>query len=292
MTNLAAIQAAAFIEMAAAVTAGDAARYARLYAEDAVITIHGGETLRGRTAIEQYEVALLRQFPGTRLAFYDLWQEGPAAVVHYGVSGKAGDGRAMGHEGLLFYRFLPSGLIAEERRYNDSLTPMAQLGALGPVSARPVPALPAELKAHTVQNSSLERDNVALVATSLRAVDARDRRAFLATLAPGATVDELMFARPFDDPAAWFDTWTHAVDDASSQITFIRGVGNAVLVEMMVRGALRGPLGPLHAADKPFAVHRALIVQIANGKIERISAFMNGKELAEATGQWPPRQTP
>ena len=31
----------------------------------------------------------------------------------------------------MFYRFDPTGLIVEERRYLDSLTPMAQLGLLG-----------------------------------------------------------------------------------------------------------------------------------------------------------------
>jgi hypothetical protein len=53
----------------------------------------------------------------------------------------------MGHEGLLFYRLHPSGLIEEERRYLDSLTPMAQLGLLGALPARPLPTLPTEMKA-------------------------------------------------------------------------------------------------------------------------------------------------
>ena len=135
-------QAAALYEMMRAVNAGDAAAYARVYAEDAVITIHGGSVLSGRRAIEAYEIDLLREFPGTQLAFYDFWQNGLAVVVHYGVDGRTPAGQAMGHEGLLFYRFEPSGLIAEERRYLDSATPMAQLGLLGPSPARPRPALP------------------------------------------------------------------------------------------------------------------------------------------------------
>ena len=47
-------QAAAFWEMLRAVNAGDANAYARVYAEDAVITIQGGGVLSGRPAIEAY----------------------------------------------------------------------------------------------------------------------------------------------------------------------------------------------------------------------------------------------
>ena len=146
-------QAAALHEMMRAVNAGDAAAYARVYAEGAVITIHGGGVLSGRRAIEAYEIDLLREFPGTQLAFYDFWQSGAAVVVHYGVDGRTPAGQAMGHEGLLFYRFEPSGLIADERRYLDSATPMAQLGLLGPSPARPRPALPRTMQAHLAGSS-------------------------------------------------------------------------------------------------------------------------------------------
>ena len=149
-------QAAALYEMMRAVNAGDAAAYARVYADDAVITIHGGGVLSGRRAIEAYEVDLLREFPGTQLAFYDFWQNGLAVVVHYGVDGRTPAGKAMGHEGLLFYRFEPSGLIAEERRYLDSATPMAQLGLFGPSPARPLPALPGTMQAHIAGTSPLK----------------------------------------------------------------------------------------------------------------------------------------
>jgi ketosteroid isomerase-like protein len=117
-------------EMIESVNAGDAKRYAQLYAGDAVITIHGTGQLKGRDAIEQYEVELMREFPGARLAFYDVWQKAAMAVVHYGVNGSTRGGQAMGHEGLLFFRFDRAGVIEEEHRYLDSLTPMAHY-ALG-----------------------------------------------------------------------------------------------------------------------------------------------------------------
>jgi uncharacterized protein (TIGR02246 family) len=282
---------AALHEMMRAVNAGDARAYARVYAEDAVITIHGGGVLRGRPAIEAYEVELLREFPGVRLAFYDVWRDGPSAVVHYGVNGRTPGGQAMGHEGLLFYRFDSSGLVAEERRYLDSVTPMAQLGALGSSPARPLPVLPDAMTAHAGKRSSNDERNEALVRASFAALDAEDETAFLAGLAEDAVLDDMTEPRPSigrQGVKAWFDRWTSAVEGGRTELTTVVAVGDTVLVETVVRGRLKGPLGRLAPSTREFAVHRAAIVQVKDGKVRRLSAFMNGKELAQAVGQWPP----
>lgn len=284
-------QITALKQMVDAVNASDAQRYARLYVQDAVITIYGGGELKGRSAIEQYEVELLREFPGTRFAFYSIWQQGTLAVVHYGVNGRAASGQAMGHEGLLFYRFHPSGLIEQEHRYLDSMTPMAQMGVLGTAPARNLPTLPSESKVHATKSSPEEEKNIGIVKASFAALDAKNESAFLATIADDAVLDELIYPQPFigkRNVKAWFETWTKAIPDAATQITTILGAGEFVLVESIVRGTLKGPFGRLVASSKPFAIHRAVIVQVKGGKLIRVSCFMNSKELAEAVGQWPP----
>ena len=282
---------AALHEMVRAVNAGDAAAYARVYAEGAVITIHGGGVLRGRSAIEAYEKELLRDYPGTRLAFYDVWRKGQQAVVHYGVNGRTPAGQAMGHEGLLFYRFDPSGLITEERRYLDSLTPMAQLGALGSSPARPLPALPTAMTTHVGRGSSDEERSAARVRGIFAALDAEDEAAFLAELAEDAVLDDMTEHGPSVGKRGvkrWFDRWAAAVDAGRTEFATVLAVGDTVLVETVARGPLKGPLGRLAPSSQPFAVHRAAIVQVKEGKVRRLSAFMNGKELAQAVGQWPP----
>jgi uncharacterized protein (TIGR02246 family) len=283
-------QVAALTGMMDAVNAGDAGRYARLHAQDAVIAIHGSGRLEGRGAIEQHEVELLRQFPGARLAFYDAWLEGPRAVVHYAVNGKTPGGQAMGHEGLLFYRFEPSGLIREERRYLDSLTPMAQLGLLGALPARPLPTLPARMKAHVAEGSPAEAENAARARAAFAALDSGNETAFLSSLAEDAVLDDLMLPRPFvgkQEVKAWLEEWTAAIGGASTEIASVLGAGEFVLVETVLRGTLKGPLGPVSAADRGFAVHRAAMVRVRDGRLSRLSFFTNGKELAEAVGQWP-----
>jgi ketosteroid isomerase-like protein len=283
---------AALREMTQAVNAGDAGRYARLYAPDAVITIHGGGRLEGRAAIEKYEVELLREFPGARLAFYSVWQKGPLAVVHYGVNGKTPAGQPMGHEGLLFYRFDASGGIAEERRYLDSLTPMAQLGALGSAPARPLPKLPERLETHLASGSRSEDENIARLRTAYAALDAGDEAAFLSSVADDVVLEEMTDLAPVVGKArvkAWFQSWSGAVADAKTELVSVLAVGDFVLAETVLRGRLNGTLGRFSVSDRPFTVHRAAIARLKDGKLVRLSTFMNGKELAEAVGQWPPK---
>lgn len=285
-------QLAALAQMADAVNAGDAGRYASVYAPHAVITIYGSGKLQGRDAIEQHEVELLREFPGTRLAFYTLWQREALAVVRYGVNGKTARGEPMGHEGLLFFRFDPSGLIVEEHRYLDSLTPMAQLGILGGTAARALPVLPARMEVLVAEYSPREKKNAAVVTAALAAMDSENEPAFLSTLADDPVVDELIYTEPFtgkQEVARWFHDWTHAVAGASSEITNIVPVGDSVLAETIVQGTLNGALGRIRAGGKAFTVHRAMVFELRNGRITHIRAYMNGKELAEAVGQWPPR---
>lgn len=283
-------QLAAFRRMTESVNAGDAKAYASLYAEDAVITIFGGGQLEGRVAIEQYEVALLNEFPGTRLAFHSIWQNGAEAIVRYGVNGPAGSGRTMGHEGLLFYRFLPSGLIAEERRYLDTLTPMGQMGALGDTLVRLPPKLP-EAPSVIAAASSAEQQNLAAVRASLAAFDAGNTERFLEQLGAGVVVDEMIDPTPVSgqEVRAWMDRWFRAASGARSEITSIVAIGDDVLVEAVLHATLAGPIGLVRASAAKVAVHRAWIFELREGKITRLTVFMNGKELAEAAGQWPPR---
>jgi len=281
-------QVTALTEMISAVNAGDTRRYATLYAQDAVITIYGGGELKGRGAIEQHEVDLLREFPGTRLAFYSMWQKGTVTVVHYAVNGPAPGGKSMGHEGLLFYRFHPAGLIEQEHRYMDSLTPMAQMGLLGPAPARALPMLPVEMKVHLAKHSPEEEANIGIVTRSLTTLDSNDEAAFLATIATDAVFDELIQPSPFTgkrEVKTWFETWTKAVSDSTTEVTTILGAGEFVLLETVIRGTLKGPLSRLSATNRPFVAHRALMVQVKDRLITRMSSFMNGKELAEAVGQ-------
>jgi hypothetical protein len=247
-----------FGRMAAAVNAGDAQAYASLYAPDAVITIHGSARLEGREAIERYEIELLRQYPGAQLAFYSLWLDWPVAVVHYAVNGRTPSGQSMGHEGLLFYRFQESGLVEEERRYQDSLTPMAQLGLLGPVAARPVPALPARMAAYVARGSAAESANVATVTALVAGLNARNGRR--PPRSPTASSSTMAAPRTFHGQDGWraaFGAWTPSLTrrNAHDPRRGRRCAGRERGV-----GTLKGPLGRF-APDRATVHHGAIVLE-------------------------------
>ena len=266
-------------EMVDAVNQRDAGRYARVYADDAVITIFGSVELRGRKAIEQHELELLKQFPVAHLAFLSIWESRGSVAAHYGVTGRTNTGQEMGHEGLLFFRFNASGLIAEEHRYLDSLTPMAQLGApVGILPVRSKPALPAKANLH-ISSSAEEQKNIVLVRSLVSGALADRHPALLAAASSDATVDDFIFPLPLTT-SAWLQTWITAVPDATTSIANIFSAGDFVLVEAIVRGTVRGALGTLRPSGQHLELHRAFVIEVKNGRIPRIWTALNGKELA------------
>ena len=198
----------------------------------------------------------------------------------------------MGHEGLLFYRFQPDGQVAEELRYLDALTPMAQLGAFGAMPVRPLPRLPAAMRTHVGKGTAGEERNAATVKAALAALDAKDQAAFLSHFAESAVLDDMSEVAASTGKLAvkdWSQRWSAAID-GGTEITNLLAVESDVLVETVVRGRLRGRLRSLVPSDKEFTVHRAAIVHLQEGRITQMTVFMNNKELAEAVGQWPPKK--
>jgi ketosteroid isomerase-like protein len=198
----------------------------------------------------------------------------------------------MGHEGLLFFQFDPSGLIEEEHRYLDSFTPMSQLGVLGPGPTRAPPTLPASLTVHVAGGTPEEKGNVAIVKAAFASLDAKDRSRFLSSLAPDTTLDDLTMSQPFvgtGGAETWFTNWTTAVPEARTEITAIIGIGEFVLIESLVHGTLAGPWGRVSASNTPFTIHRGAVAQLKDKRLTRLSLFSNSQELARVLGQWPPR---
>jgi steroid delta-isomerase-like uncharacterized protein len=284
-------QDAALRLMQERVLAGDAKGYAAVYAPDATISIVGGDEITG-AAIERYEADLMRQFPGARFGFFDVWHAPPWAVAHYGVSGSTSAGRSMGHEGLLRFRFNASGKIQKEHRYLDSVTPMAQLGAVSSITPRSIPVVASAPVRHVRAGSSRESANLRAVTASLAALQARDTAAFLSHVTDAIQVDELMLPNSFrgrEQVKAWCESWPSAVANAVFAVTRTLAIDDAVFVEMTVKGRVQEPFAGLSPSERPFAIHRGLLIRLQDGKLTRVSSFVNRKEFAEAIGQWPLR---
>jgi steroid delta-isomerase-like uncharacterized protein len=124
-----------------AVNAHDAKAFAATYAPDAVV--HDPlypQPLKGRDAIEQDMVELLRAFPDARFTWGPLLQDGGTVAGEFTLRGThlgplaAPDGEVpatgnpIENSGAVFSRFNAEGEVAEERRYYDVAGLIAKVG--------------------------------------------------------------------------------------------------------------------------------------------------------------------
>jgi steroid delta-isomerase-like uncharacterized protein len=130
-----------FAKAVEAINAHDAKAFAATYAADAVV--HDPlypQPLKGRDAIEQDMVELLRAFPDARLTWGPLLQDGETVAGEFTLRGThlgplaapdgeiPATGNTIGNNGAVFSRFNAEGEVAEEHRYYDVAGLMTQVG--------------------------------------------------------------------------------------------------------------------------------------------------------------------
>ena len=132
----------AFARAVEAVNAHDAKAFAATYAADAVV--HDPfypQPLRGRDAIEQDMLELLRAFPDARFTVVGpLLQDGGTVAGEYTLHGThlgplatpdgeiPPTGNSVDNNGAVFSTFNADGEVIEERRYYDAAGLIAQIG--------------------------------------------------------------------------------------------------------------------------------------------------------------------
>jgi steroid delta-isomerase-like uncharacterized protein len=124
---------------------GDVDAFARCFAEDAV-QVHPmfPEAHKGRQAIRDAEATMFAGFDQIRLVATSMVEAEDRAAVEWQVRARhcapirMPDGAELPPSGAVvdlpmasFLRLDPSGLVAEEHRYQDGLTFLRQLGVLG-----------------------------------------------------------------------------------------------------------------------------------------------------------------
>lgn len=137
----------AFAQAVEAVNAHDAKAFAGTYAVDAVVQDPlYPQPLRGRDAIEQDMVELLRAFPDAAMTIGPLLAEGDTVAAEFTLHGThlgplatpdgeiAATGQAIHNTGAVFSRFDDEGKVVDERRYYDPAALVAQIQGRGVAS--------------------------------------------------------------------------------------------------------------------------------------------------------------
>ena len=130
----------AFTKAVEAVNAHDAKAFAATYAVEAVVQDPlYPQPLRGRDAIEQDMVELLRAFPDASFSVGPLLQQGDTVAAEFTLRGThlgplaapdgeiAATGNAMHNAGAVFSTFNAAGEVVEERRYYNPADLLGQI---------------------------------------------------------------------------------------------------------------------------------------------------------------------
>lgn len=137
------MSADAFVKAAEAVNAHDAKAFAATYAVDAVVyDPFYPQPLKGRDAVEQDMVELLRAFPDARFTVGPVLEGGDTVAAEFTLRGThqgpmaspdgeiPATGRSIENRVAVFSTFA-DGEVTEERRYYDAAGLLSQLGAGG-----------------------------------------------------------------------------------------------------------------------------------------------------------------
>jgi SnoaL-like polyketide cyclase len=138
----------------------DAAKFASIYAETAVVSAAGFNEVSGRAAVEANMAEWFQLFSKVKIAFAHVWIKGKTVILAWVINGThTGElfGRKMpetpiGHTGISIVTMNDNGLIVSERRYGDLATVEAQMA--GATRAQ-VPSLPETMQ---LTDSSSEAD--------------------------------------------------------------------------------------------------------------------------------------
>jgi hypothetical protein len=152
----------------------DAAKFASIYAETAVVSAAGFNDVSGRAAVEANMAEWFQTFSKVKIGFAHVWIKGKTVALAWVINGThTGElfGRKMpetpvGHSGISIVTMNDNGLIVSERRYGDLASVGAQMAS---GSRAPVPNLPDTMQ---VSDSNSEPDTLSKEAREAFMLDA------------------------------------------------------------------------------------------------------------------------
>jgi ketosteroid isomerase-like protein len=282
-TQLAALDAIEHAE-----NARDAHAATAPYADDAVVDLVGGRTLRGHAAIEGYLKEQMVPAAKLQVAFGRVWLKGDVAIVEgtFHATPAAAPDLTIGANTLSVLTFDRAGKVAHERHYQNQGTLDAQMDR--EKDAPPVPPLPATREvyagdspddtarvawAHGVEAAYTESDDKLLAAMD-------DRVTWRCNLGFNGN-SKAEFAAPLARYRVAFPDLTQVADR-------VWPVEDFVIVEETLKATQKGKFGPFAASGRPIVWRWAEIWHVKDGKIARGWSYANFREvLPQLTGEPP-----
>ena len=292
--SLAELQKAALANALMGLNGHDPAKFASVYADDAVISVAGLNEVSGRPAIAQNMTEWFEVFSKAKLGFSRVWVKGDTMVLEWVINGThhgelfgvKGTEQPIGHYGLSVVSFNADGKVIRENRYGELGSVMTQVGAAGAkAKPRPIPEVPAA--PDTIVTKGDEDKNIDVAKAALAALESKKEEAFTAVLTDDVEQDgvfHLETSKGKEGAKKFYKSFTTAFPDAKFEVTKAVAIGDYAIVESTLKATQKGALGSIAATKKPIAVHLVDIFKIKDGKVARAWTYQNSLEMQQQLG--------
>lgn len=266
----------------------DAAKFASVYADDAVIKVAGANEVSGKDAIQANMQEWFTTFTKIKLGFSRVWTNGNVVVLEWVINGThsgqlfgvKGTEQPIGHNGLSIVWFNDDGKVKEEHRYGELGVVMTQIGATKE-KPRPIPTVPAT--AELTEGTDADNAKVQAPAKAAHAALVSNKPEDFGNM----VTDEVEYdgilsvgtVKGKKDAGALFTTLRTAFPDMAFKDEKVWGFGDYAIVEYTMTGTQKGKLGTFAASKRPVNVHLVDVYKMKDGKIARGWTYQNSLEL-------------
>lgn len=282
----------------------DAAKFAALYAPDALIHVAGANDISGRDAIGANMKEWFETFSQVKIGFSRVWMKDDTVVVEWVINGThsgelfgvKGTQNPIGHYGLSIVTFDRDGAgVKIERRYGDLGAVATQIGASKDNSARPIPPLPQTTETIVPTGAADESKNVDVMKSAFFAIEKKSDKDFVAVLTDDVEIDgfiHLGTVQGKEEGKKFLRAITAAFPDIKIETKNAWPIGDYAVVEYQVSGTHKGALGDVKPTNRKVSFSAVDVAKIKDGKIARVWTYSSGIELMTQLGLFEPGAPP
>jgi steroid delta-isomerase-like uncharacterized protein len=282
-----------------AFNAHDAAKMASVVTDDVAFVNYGDAATNGKAAFQSGVDQLFQMFPDSKSAANRVFIQGHVAIVEMtwvatmnaDVMGIKATKKPVGQLRVNIYFFDDDGRVKEVHEYGDDVGLLVQMQ--GKKGAPPVPLVPT----NPPQVHIAKEDDGDKLANWAKSIDDRFNKDDAKVVGAGMADDVDYWLNATGTPALKgkkeftkaLETFFKTFPDQQWTVTNAWGIDGFGIVEHVMTGTFKGPMGPVRPTGTRVAAWHAIDIMQPNadGKIQHGWGYMNPLEMLSEVGALP-----